>query len=235
MDCLKNFTQVDSHFRSGIDNSLLVGEFKELEDVVTCPICLLILFDPICCQNCSFVMCRNCFVSSFQKSSECPNRCSQFKEGKLDRMASRMLNAIKLKCINEECLDKISYDRFINHITSCEYSKYSCNSCNQKVAKKDISQHFKSCDHICESCYICGISIKRKLLNSHVEIMHNKTINDEAGQENNINNEEIVKLKKDLDDLKFENTRLREKLKLTEFKLETTSNELMDLKAKKRK
>lgn len=88
-------------------------EFKVIEQIVTCPICCGVIFNPYQCTKCENIFCKDC-IENWQKKSEiCPFKCekSKYKESKL---AQRILNIIKIKCKNG-CNEEISYGDIVTH------------------------------------------------------------------------------------------------------------------------
>lgn len=173
---INDYTLIKSINSDGIESSLLVGDFKEMEDVICCPICLMILLDPISCGNCSIAMCRKCAKDWLTKNNSCPNRCQSFVEAKLDRLAYKFLSSIKLKCFyfDSGCPEISSYDNFLSHSSNCDYSMARCSHCFLETQTKNIKSHISECPNKLVKCDKCGISIKRRMLNSHIELTHSE-------------------------------------------------------------
>ena len=65
-----------------------------------CNICLDLVMNPIECNSCSKLFCKEC-IESWLKSSknhECPNKHTFSKKGKLDEWIQPALNRIFIKC-----------------------------------------------------------------------------------------------------------------------------------------
>lgn len=171
------FCDREKVLEGGIDSNLLVGDFKEMEDTISCPICLNILLDPICCKSCSLPMCSKCCKDWVSKNNSCPNRCKSFVESPLDRLASKFLSSIKLKCANhEQSCDKIlSYDNFISHLLQCEFTNVTCKSCFKHFPSSLIKNHLNICEEKPIFCEKCLTKIKRKNLFDHNEKFHTET------------------------------------------------------------
>lgn len=161
-------------FSSGICTSLLDESCKNMEDVLTCPICCNLLLDPVHCSQCTAAVCKSCIDSWLTKNSTCMNRCKQPEFKPFDKMAMRMLSSIKLKCpyYKNSCTDNLTYDNFKSHAKSCKYGTYKCNFCSLLGTLESIIQHTKICEYVLESCSTCNNLIYRKYMQSHMDISH---------------------------------------------------------------
>ena len=112
-------------------------DFIPIENVVTCPICSFIIFDPVQCEECQVCFCRSCIENWVKQFGGCPNKCStpQFKDS---RTAKNLLRVLRFRCKNN-CGEEIPYLELKNHYsTACKnkevYRKYS----SLKVSYKDL-------------------------------------------------------------------------------------------------
>jgi hypothetical protein len=178
----------DDKFKSlGISSSLLIGDYKDTADFITCPICFNILFEPIECKGCSIAMCKKCISKWLENNnSVCPNKCKSFTESPIDRLAAKLLSKVKLMCYNnnEFCSQIISYDNFLDHYYSCIFNLVICKHCSKECYLRNFSKHLEECQEKKIPCESCGKNIKRSELNTHnndyhaeknIECVHCKT------------------------------------------------------------
>ena len=160
--------------QTGIDTSLLQGDFKQFEDYITCPICLNVVLDPVCCSQCTVTMCKICIDEWVKKKNSCPNRCENYKENKLDRLAAKLLSTIKIKCVNfsKKCEEIILYENYINHIKECKFTTAECNFCKSEFAAGLIEAHVQECDFEFIQCKNCDLKFKKKDMTAHINIAH---------------------------------------------------------------
>lgn len=86
-----------------------------------CNICLDLVMNPIECNSCSKLFCKEC-IESWLKSSknhECPNKHTFSKKGKLDEWIQPALNRIFIKCPFKDCNNEYAYSTWANHIKVC--------------------------------------------------------------------------------------------------------------------
>lgn len=171
----------------GISSSLLIGDFKDMGDYITCPICFNILFEPVECKGCSMTMCKKCITKWLEtNNSTCPNKCKNFIETSIDRLAAKMLSKVKLMCYNnnEFCSQIVSYEKFLEHYYSCIFNLVVCKHCNKEVYLRNFPKHLEECEERKLPCDLCGKLIKKSELTLHnsdfhaekdVECIHCKT------------------------------------------------------------
>ena len=103
-----------NNIRDYIDTKTVYKDkiFNEFEDLIICSICGNILIEPMICNNCQTVICKECQEEWGRKSNECPNRCKNPKYQKcLD--ISNLLSKLKFFC--PICEEAINYDNIKEH------------------------------------------------------------------------------------------------------------------------
>jgi len=91
--------------------------FEGIKSIVTCPICLDIIRNPVQCNSCQNCFCLNCI----QRNSQCPFRC-QFSSFPESLLCKKLLSEIIIKC---KCGEEIGYDFIEKHKKEdCEYQDY---------------------------------------------------------------------------------------------------------------
>lgn len=240
---------------NGLSSSLLLSEFKSFEESLTCPICMKLLIDPICCSTCHYTMCKNCCESWLKVNNTCPNKCEEFNEEPLNRFAMALLSNIKLSCLNKECKKVLSYDGFSTHYSICDYTEVNCKYCNKEILNKDTTKHISECGEIpvkCEECKLnlknkdlkfhkdvvhsisggnskckyCGLSIKENLMISHLSICELLKEKTDANPENK---ESLVINKEKIQEYELEIKKLKEQIRLLAFRNENLTHDLNDM------
>lgn len=113
--------------------------YSNIKDIVICPICNGIIFDPIQCEICEKNFCKNClskFNNDSKENPKCFSNCETpiFKEN--PKQTKNILDKLIFKC--EKCnLNNINYENFIEHLKNCiEYD----NNNNNKLIKCEICE-----------------------------------------------------------------------------------------------
>ena len=75
-------------------------EITVIEELIKCSICLEILCKPYECEVCGNLFCEYCINEWLKIAPICPVKCENLKLIKARLNTRKMLNLIKLKCIN---------------------------------------------------------------------------------------------------------------------------------------
>ena len=128
--------------------------YKVIIDHLICPLCLNVLFDPIECNLCQTVMCRNCYFILKSAGKNCINEECKGTYTKANRLIRNFLSDLTIKCYicNK---DNINYDNYINHIKICNKLNVNNNYdnafkiincvCNNKFDINSFNKHYKEC------------------------------------------------------------------------------------------
>ena len=91
--------------------------FKSLpEDLIICPICTLLMIEPVMCLNCLNNFCKNCTDKWKKKKNTCPNGCENATL-KTQIEKNRLITKLKFKCI-KGCGAEILFSDITNHYNS---------------------------------------------------------------------------------------------------------------------
>ena len=153
----------------------------KIEDLI-CPICLLILRNPINCSDKinSHSFCKECIDEFLKEKNKCPI-CKLIFEYKTNNIIIDKLNTLLFHCMfkNEGCNKIISYSEYLNHVNNCKYNniQYECNvnkydyktkkfkKCGYIGNKNEIGKHFKLCGLTEYKCIYC----QEKILKINIE------------------------------------------------------------------
>jgi hypothetical protein len=144
-----------------------------IEDLIKCSICLEIICKPYECEVCGSLFCEDCINEWLKINPTCPMRCENFKLIHARPNTRKMLNLIKLKCINyPECKVILEYWDMFNHEEKCPFQKIKCPHfpCEFSGSFKELQNHLINiCDYICIECGFCKCRIPRNEFDSHLE------------------------------------------------------------------
>jgi hypothetical protein len=120
---------------------------SEILESLKCPVCLDYAEEPMECQFCNHIFCKNCIIGSDQskvKITLCP-MCRKESNYKESAFAKRLLGNLPIACPND-CSTNISRNELKGHLTKCPNKNYSCNivECNYQGKKLDFIQHIVS-------------------------------------------------------------------------------------------
>ena len=126
-----------------------------------CPICALVVRDPVECGNCNSLFCRECIDPWRVNNSSCPKKCKGNDEvtfGGVHRYVSAELSDLKFKCINEHCNESNNYHKAVHHMSNCQQLLLPCTlGCGLGILGADMEYHIKvQCENMEEICTKCG-------------------------------------------------------------------------------
>lgn len=167
--------------KNGIPKERIINyeDIGIIEDLVKCSICLEILCKPYECEICGSLFCEDCINEWNKINASCPMRCENFKMIRARPNTRKMLNLIKLRCINyPECSYTCDYWEIFEHEKTCPYQKIRCPNGNGKCifegSYKELSSHMnKLCPYLNIECGFCKAIIQKSFLEEHLD-MHCK-------------------------------------------------------------
>ena len=143
-----------------------------IEDLVKCSICLEILCKPYECEVCGSLFCEDCINEWLKINVSCPLKCDNFKMIRARPNTRKMLNLIKMRCINyPECNYTCEYWEIFEHEKSCPFQKIRCPNghCEFEGSFKDLKNHmFKNCPYLNVECGFCRTKLQRNFLEEHL-------------------------------------------------------------------
>lgn len=145
---------------------------KSISETMTCPLCLGIVIDPKCCNQCKHVFCNKCLeelVKSQNKQCKCPLCKIDLKISNLDSYAKRLMDSIQIKCFNNGCNIFINYGDYDIHLKKCNKSTSKCKYCNIEYKFTDMVEHLKICPNIMVKCKKCTKDFKISEAISHID------------------------------------------------------------------
>ena len=97
----------------------LVVDNNKLSPTLQCSLCLDLVMNPVECENCSKLFCKECIDSWLKNSAECPNKHIFKKKYTLDDWVKPALDRIFIKCPYKNCNNSYAYSTWKNHIARC--------------------------------------------------------------------------------------------------------------------
>jgi len=174
---LYNFTPKPiNEQKDGIPFENVISKIDKITlDVITCPICLKLVWDVVDCNQCGNVFCRSCILESLTKVNDSCPLCKYSPVKTTDcKTIKKVLSNIQIKCPNTDCQYNPLYSNYVTHQEKCLYRKYICcnkgcnyeNSLNNEI---DIMLHSIICRYREIKCKHCGKNIKA--INSDIHIL----------------------------------------------------------------
>jgi hypothetical protein len=131
--------------------------------------------EPIQCETCDSLICKLCLQALQVKDDKCPTCREKLKTKGISRLIKVTLSNFTIKCLNTGCKDEITYDKFIQHYITCNYTprEAECTGCNNIIkttnSLKEITEHNKNCNFK-DICKFCFKSIFHKDMEKHYEV-----------------------------------------------------------------
>ena len=99
----------------------LVVDNNKLSPTLQCSICLDLVMEPIECNNCSKLFCKECINNWLKNSSECPNKHTFIRKSTLDDWIKPVLDRIFINCPYNGCNASYSHSVWSNHLKRCAF------------------------------------------------------------------------------------------------------------------
>mmetsp|Transcript_11975 Transcript_11975/g.11624 ORF Transcript_11975/g.11624 Transcript_11975/m.11624 type:complete len:394 (-) Transcript_11975:174-1355(-) len=161
-------------------------------DHLKCPICLIIMKDPVLCptESCSF--CRHCVSDHLDNDETCPNCRNPLTKQQLrpNRLICSLINDALVYCFSIEASEDSHIksgkktDRQVaelcdwsgklheaqGHYDQCLFARINCPhiGCNDVFFRKSLSEHEDNCLYRLESCKLCNQRKKFDLMEAHL-------------------------------------------------------------------
>ena len=170
--------------KNGIPKERIINynQILIIEDLVKCSICLEILCKPYECEICGSLFCEDCIQEWLNINHSCPMKCENFIMMKARPNTRKMLNIIKIRCINyPDCNYTCDYWEVFEHEKTCPFQKIGCpnGKCEFEGSFKDLKNHMnKQCPYLNIQCGFCRCRIQQNFLEEHLEKHYkNRTFN----------------------------------------------------------
>lgn len=149
-------------------------EFVERSDKHVCPVCLLVLREPMQTE-CGHRFCKACITKWLRESSaRCPidNQALSINQLFPDNFAKREILALSVKCPNhlEGCETITVLKHLQSHLSECTYAFTPCpNECANLVRRVDLTSHLlSSCPKRNMECPLCQLQFPADFSEEHM-------------------------------------------------------------------
>ena len=151
-----------------VDYKLIISDYKDFVNEFQCNICENIPINPIKCEKCEKIFCKNHFDEITNPVKKC-NFCNE----KLvmiyfTTLEINILKKLKFHCFNTACNNIFPIRKYLKHCKLCEKSIYECKICNFSGDKKKCENHSNSCGLVIQSCEYCDKKLPKYLCISHI-------------------------------------------------------------------
>ena len=128
-----------------------------------CPICLLVLKDPVMCKN-EHYYCSSCIKKYLENSTNCPS-CIEYLSNETLKPASRIvlnyISELHIRCDfhSRGCPEMVQVSELKRHVEICGFSPVQCSNdgCNVVMNTRDRLHHeAEVCDFRKLKCHDCG-------------------------------------------------------------------------------
>ena len=145
---------------------LLTNVDKSTLEIITCPICLNLVWNIVDCGHCGSLFCKYCIDQSISKAN---NSCPVCRHTPFQTTQSKTIRKIidkyKLKCPNIPCDANPEYADYISHQEKCQFRKYHCKNegCDFEASlidKENLENHTKICQYKIITCQYCNKGLK---------------------------------------------------------------------------
>ena len=167
---LYNFTPKPiNEQKDGIPFENVISKIDKITlDVITCPICLKLVWDVVDCNQCGNVFCKSCILESLTKVNDSCPLCKYSPVKTTDcKTIKKVLSNIQIKCPNTDCQYNPLYSNYVTHQEKCLYRKYIC--CNKGCNyENSLNNEIDIMLHSIFKCFYCKtIMSKYDYLNNH--------------------------------------------------------------------
>ena len=127
------------------------GSATHFNDGYLCWHCKHVAWEPLCCKNCSTILCKACspwtgaigaMVKFFTGGTpHGKTNCKQFEAGTLSRDFSQSINQEAFHCAyaRNGCPEQLAYQHIVRHEEICSYQMLPCKVCRQLLPKQSSS------------------------------------------------------------------------------------------------
>ena len=152
--------------KDGISFDLLLTNVdKSTLEIITCPICLNLVWNIIDCGHCGSLFCKYCIDEAIKSNNSCPVCRHVPFETTQSKTIRKIIDKYKLKCPNNSCKENPEYSEYISHQEKCKLRKYRCNNegCDFEASlidKENMEAHTKKCQYRNIICQYCNKTLK---------------------------------------------------------------------------
>lgn len=151
-----------------MDHSIFVGEVPE---DFNCPICMLVVNEPVEHSKCRKFFCRECLLDA-----RLGQKCPQCRHSLVDTIINMhpfvrdQYEKLRIRCEHGGCPEIFPLSSKTRHITNCGFRPVVCAHCRQSIPQKDMDSHHRDvCTMYPVACPVdgCQAIIPRSKMDDH--------------------------------------------------------------------
>ncbi|CAG9326712.1 unnamed protein product [Blepharisma stoltei] len=208
---------VNSNNNFGLEKSRFISH---VDDHFICKICSYVVTNPVECESCENLVCKNCWINN----GRCPHECEEFSTKKLAKYAASVYSNFNLWCKNHAlgCAFSGIIPDVLAHEIDCLYIFVKCQNplCQNDLLKADKYQGPNSllvCSDVCKHI----VEFHQENFEDPLEVLKNfsfhleeakKIMEIEIREEMNEQIQKIAKKNKQISEASYEKERLEEKI-----------------------
>ena len=140
-----------------------------------CPICLLVIKQPMLTSCCGYHFCKNCIKPILDKSSPCPMCKSGRFTVLLNKHHQRKIEELTISCLHKKagCEWTGPLSNLRDHLDKkCLHVKVECtNKCGEHVLRKELAEHLEeSCRNRQQKCIYCDFEDTFEEVEKHLDV-----------------------------------------------------------------
>ena len=144
---------------------MLVDEYDQTPEDLSCLVCHLTCFNPmICAANCAAIICQRCYEKEPQFAQKYPQCNANKGYQDVNRFTMKLLNKIVVKCLKHGCPNQNAlktYEQLLEH--NCTPIEISCPiKCVKMLTKAIQDSHWSECPKAILLCSKCSADIMRE-------------------------------------------------------------------------
>ena len=140
-----------------------------------CPICLLVIKQPMLTSCCGYHFCQNCIQPILESNTSCPMCKSEGFSVMLNKHYQRKIDEMVIRCSHkkEGCEWSGPISNFQDHLDKkCPNVEVDCtNKCGERVQRQMLASHLEeSCCNRQHKCLYCGFEDTYTEVNKHFDV-----------------------------------------------------------------
>ena len=159
-----------------VDYKLIIKEYKDIVNEFQCYICGNIPINPIKCEKCETIFCKNHIDEITNPVKKCKSCKEKLVMINFTTLEINILKKLKFHCFNNECNIILPIRKYLKHCKLCDKSTYKCKFCDFSGDKKKCENHSNSCGLVIQNCTFCNKKMPKYICLSHILTCKNEII-----------------------------------------------------------
>jgi hypothetical protein len=172
---IKNNPNKYKTITKSLPSSISMDQIKLCDQVIAfefkCSICKSIPLEPVKCEKCKAIFCKQEIEDRFKNSHNCLSGSYNISTNTISDLSQIEKNILSQLAINCDCGQRsLTFSNIKDHFKECKYNQnYSCLDCNAiKPSLKAMDVHFKEeCPKAPVACEYCNIKVPKNEMQRH--------------------------------------------------------------------